>query len=77
MRIKYFFLSTLFFSWSFWVIAILLGQNYMAFPTVLFYAIGGFGPSVMGLIFIFRTYNKEELEEFRSRSFNPKRIGLV
>lgn len=70
-----FFIVTLTYSWIFWTIAIILGQNYMSFPTVIFYALGGFGPSLVGLILLKLTHNKDEKQEFIARSFDPRRIG--
>ena len=44
-----FFLLTFVFSWVFWSIAVYLNQTYTSFPTIIFYALGGFGPSIIGI----------------------------
>ena len=70
-----FFGLTILYSWTLWGIAILMGQDYMSFPTIIFYALGGFGPSLIGLILIYLTYNKDQKHEFKARAFDVKRFG--
>jgi len=71
-----FFLFTFVFSWSFWSIAIILNQPYTYFPTIMLFALGGFGPSLIGILLTYLTKSKDEIKEFWYRSYDFKRIGF-
>lgn len=71
----FFFLSTFVFSWIFWSIAIILNQDFMSFPTIIFYALGGFGPSIIGILLMYLTKKKKEIKDFWYRSRDFKRIN--
>ena len=72
-----FYLLTFLYSWSFWGIAIILGQEWNEFPTLIFYALGGIGPSLMGILLVYLNKEKEGQQEFWNRIYNPKRISGV
>ena len=65
------------FTWLLFAIAILSGQSSKDFPAILFYIIGGCGPSLMALVFVWRTYDTTQRREFWSRAFNPRRVKAV
>jgi membrane protease YdiL (CAAX protease family) len=69
-----FILATFAFTWSLLAIAILSGQTSKDFPAVLFYIIGGCGPSLVALFFVWRNFNREQRREFWSRVFSPRRV---
>lgn len=71
----FFFLSTFIFSWFFWGIAIVLNQVFTFFPTIIFYALGGFGPSIIGILLTYLTKNKNEIKDFWYRSRDFRRIN--
>jgi len=77
-----FFILTFVFSWFFWSIAIFLNQVYTFFPTIIFFALGGFGPSIIGILLTYLTKTKDEVKDFwhRSRDFrliNFKWYGAI
>jgi membrane protease YdiL (CAAX protease family) len=69
-----FFLLTFVISWVFWSIAVYLNQTYTSFPTIIFYALGGFGPSIIGILLTYLTKSKDEVKDFWYRSRDFKRI---
>jgi len=71
-----FFLLTFVFSWLFWSIAVYLNQTYASFPTIIFYALGGFGPSIIGISLTYLTKSKDEIKDFWYRSRDFKRISF-
>lgn len=70
-------LVTFTFTWILLFIAILSGQSSKDFPAILFYIIGGCGPSLMAIIFVWRNFNTDQRREFWSRVFNPRRVKPV
>ncbi len=70
-------LATFVFTWLLFSIAILSGQSSKDFPAILFYIIGGCGPSLVALFFVWRNFNIEQRYEFWSRIFSPRRIQPV
>lgn len=70
-------LATFIFSWLLQGIAILSGQSSKDFPAILFYIIGGCGPSLVALFFVWRNFNVEHRREFWSRVFSLSRIHSV
>ena len=70
-------LATFVFTWLLFSISILSGQSSKDFPAILFYIIGGCGPSLVALFFVWRNFNIEQRYEFWSRIFSPRRIQPV
>ncbi len=68
-----FIFATFVFSWICWGIAIATGQPSQSFPTVLFYILGGSGPSIVALFFVFRLFDPAARKDFWAR-FSFKRI---
>lgn len=62
-------------SWVFWIPAILLNSKSLLILTIILYFVGGFGPTVAGVIMIDRTQDKEGQRAFLRRLFNFKQIG--
>ena len=50
-------LATFAFTWLLLAIAILSGQSSKDFPNILFYIIGGCGPSLVAIFFVWRNFN--------------------
>ena len=67
-------LATFAFTWSLLAIAILSGQSSKDFPNILYYMIGGCGPSLVAIFLVWRNFNTEQRREFWSRVFNPQRV---
>ncbi len=72
-----FFLITFVYSWALWIPAALTGQSSMEFPTVLLYILGGFGPSIAGIIQISRYGLVKERRNFWRSVFDFGRIRPV
>lgn len=70
-------LATYVFTWILMGIPILSGQSSQDFPAILFYIIGGCGPSLIALLFVQRTFNQEQRRAFWSRVINPRRVKPV
>jgi len=70
-------LATFAFTWSLLAIAILSGQTSQDFPAILFYIIGGCGPSLVAIFFVWRNFNVEQRREFWSRVFSPRRVQPI
>jgi len=70
-------LATFAFTWLLLAIAILSGQSSKDFPAILFYILGGCGPSLVALICVRRNFNVEQRREFWSRVFSPRRIQPI
>jgi uncharacterized protein len=70
-------LATFAFTWLLLAIAILSGQSSKDFPAILFYIIGGCGPSLVALFFVWRNFNVEQRREFWSRVFSPRRVQPI
>jgi len=70
-----FFALTYFLTWVFWIPLALSGQDVMAGPLMIVLLVGGFGPSITGIILTYRTQDKEGRRDFWKRSINFKQIG--
>ena len=70
-------LSIFGFSWILFAVAILSGQSSKDFPAILFYILGGCGPSLVAVFFAWRKFNAEQRREFWSRVFSPRRVKPV
>jgi len=63
-------------TWIFWIPLALSGQDVMAGPLVIPLLLGGFGPSIAGIIMNYHTQDKAGRRDFWRRSINFKQIGL-
>lgn len=72
-----FILATFLFTWVLQGIAILSGQTSKDFPAILFYILGGCGPSLVAVFFVWRDFNTDQRREFWSRVCNLRRIKPV
>lgn len=70
-------LATFAFTWLLLAIAILSGQSSKDFPAILFYIIGGCGPSLVAIFFVWRNFNVKQRREFWSRVFSPRRVQPI
>ncbi|MBN2548025.1 MAG: CPBP family intramembrane metalloprotease [Anaerolineales bacterium] len=69
-----FFTLTFLVSWSFWIPAALLGQEAMTFPTILLYFLGGCGPSLVGILFLYLDPDRDTRRDFWRRVIDFRRI---
>lgn len=74
--IKYI-LATFLFTWLLQGAAILSGQSSKDFPAILFYILGGCGPSLVAIFLVFRNFTTEQRLEFWARVLSPRRIKPV
>ena len=73
-----FFALTYFLTWIFWIPVALSGQGVMAGPLMMIaFLLGGFGPSIAGIIMTYRTQDREGRRDFWKRSINFKQIGTA
>ena len=70
-----FIIITLFWTWSFGFIPVVLRIEGTTLGTFLFY-FGGGAPSVTALFFVFLTYSKEQKRDYFKRSFSFRYMGL-
>jgi len=71
----FFFALTYFLTWIFWIPLALSGQDVMNGPLMIALVLGGFGPSIAGIIMTYRTQDREGRRDFWKRSINFKQIG--
>jgi len=70
-----FFVLTFLWSWSFWGLAVASGRPWSEPPTLLFYALGGMGPSLTALLLIHLGYGGEVPGAFWARVRETGRIS--
>jgi membrane protease YdiL (CAAX protease family) len=70
-----FFALTYVVSWLFWIPAALFGQDFTSSAWAIPYLLGGFGPSVAGVIMVYRTAGEEERRDFWQRVIDFRRIS--
>jgi len=70
-----FFVLTYAITWIFWIPLALSGQDVMAGPLMIALVLGGLGPSVAGILMVYRTQGKEGRRDFWRRSINFKQIS--
>jgi membrane protease YdiL (CAAX protease family) len=70
-----FILSVFLFSWLFWGIGIASGQPSTAFPNVIFYMLGGSGPTLVALFYVFRYFDRETRRDFWARLLGYRRLS--
>ena len=63
-------------TWVFWIPLALSGQDVMAGPLIIPLVLGGFGPSIAGIIMTYRTQDRAGRRDFWRRSINFKQISL-
>lgn len=71
-----FILLTYVISWLFWVPLALSGQDVSRTTLLVPFALGGFGPSVAGIIMVYRNKGKQERRDFWKRVIDFKRISV-
>jgi len=69
-----FFGLTFIYSWVLWLIAILIGANLNNSPVLIFYYLGGIGPSLIGILLTYKIEDKEYIKNFWHRSYDPRLI---
>ena len=69
-----FFTLTYILTWVFWVPLALSGQDVRVGPLMIALVLGGFGPSIAGIIMTYRTQDREGRRDFWKRSINFKQI---
>jgi len=62
-------------SWLFWIPAALLDTEKLLVLVIVLYFVGGFGPTVAGILVIGRTFDLEQQRDFVRRLFGFRRIG--
>jgi membrane protease YdiL (CAAX protease family) len=62
-------------SWLFWVPAALLSHGDSSFPLRILTFLGGFGPSVSGIVMVYRSRDDAGQGDFWRRVFSFRRIG--
>ena len=72
-----FFPLTFFLTWIFWIPIALSGQPVMRSWLIFPLLAGGFGPSIVGIIMVYRTKDREGRRDFWRRSLRFKQIGAV
>jgi membrane protease YdiL (CAAX protease family) len=63
-------------TWVFWIPLALSGQDVMAGSLMIPLLLGGFGPSIAGIIMTYRTQDKSGRRDFWRRSINFKQISM-
>lgn len=66
-KVWLFFALTFALSWIFWIPIALTRQDVMAGPLMIPFLVGGFGPSIAGIIMVYRTQGREGRGEFWRR----------
>jgi len=74
-RVWQFFALTYALTWIFWIPLALSGQDVMAGPLMIPLLLGGFGPSIAGIIMTYRTQDREGRRDFWRRSISFRQIG--
>jgi membrane protease YdiL (CAAX protease family) len=71
-----FFALTYGLSWLLWIPAALSGEDVNATAWLIPYVLGGFGPSVAGVIMVYRSREKEVRRDFWKRIIDFRRISV-
>lgn len=74
-RLWQFFALTFAITWAFWIPLALTGQDVMAGPMMIALLVGGFGPSIAGIVMVYRAKDREGIRDFWRRSVSFKQIG--
>jgi uncharacterized protein len=70
-----FFLLAFIFSWIFWLPAALSGGQMMDFPHIVLFFLGGFGPSLAGILMISLNYSAGERRDWWRRIIDARFIS--
>ncbi|MGB7873725.1 MAG: type II CAAX endopeptidase family protein [Anaerolineales bacterium] len=70
-----FILLTYIISWLFWIPLALIGQDVNGTMLLIPFALGGFGPSVAGIIMVYRNRDRQGRRDFWKRVIDFKRIS--
>lgn len=62
-------------SWLFWIPAAAISHSSASFPSGILHFAGGFGPSISGVLLIYRTRGEPGRRDFWQRVFSFRRIG--
>ena len=73
----YFFGITFLLTWIFWIPLALSSQEVMGGPLMLALVLGGFGPSIAGVIMTYRTQDRESRRDFWKRCINFKTFLII
>jgi membrane protease YdiL (CAAX protease family) len=65
------------FSWIFWVPAALISHGNASFPLGILTFLGGFGPSIAGVVMVYLTQDEAGRQDFWQRVFDLRRIGAA
>jgi len=74
-RLWQFFALTFVITWAFWIPLALSGQDVMAGPMMIALLVGGFGPSIAGIVMVYRIKGQEGIRDFWRRSVSFKGIN--
>jgi membrane protease YdiL (CAAX protease family) len=74
-RLWIFFALTYGLSWLFWIPAALSGRDFTVLPWLIPFILGGFGPSVAGIIMTYRSRDKRGRRDFWRRVIDLRRIS--
>lgn len=64
-------------SWVVWLLIPLLGMTGQTFPGMLLFMIGGFAPSIVGVILLYRSTTKADRADFWRRTWDARRVSPV
>jgi membrane protease YdiL (CAAX protease family) len=70
-----FFVLTFSLSWAFWIPSAALSRRGTTFPLGILFFLGGFGPSICGVIMTYRTRDRDGRRDFWRRTLDFRRIG--
>lgn len=70
-----FFAATFIWTWACYAPIAISGSSPYQMPWTILLILGGAGPSVVGVVMAFLTYNQTERGDFWRRCFSPRRIG--
>ncbi len=71
---RLFFILTFAFTWLLWIPAALGGQTNKEFPTAMLWFLGGFGPSIAGIVVTLRCADASERRDFWRSVVDFRRI---
>ena len=72
-----FFVATFLWTWAFYIPIAVSGNSQFQMPWMILLILGGAGPSIVGIVMVFLTYDKEQRHDYWRRCFTLKRIGLL
>ena len=72
-----FFALALGWSWLLWIPVVLSGENQLAFPGIVLYALGGLGPPLAAIYLIYRRHPQEDRRDYWILVVDYRRIGPI